>query len=235
MRILITRPQPQADELAALLQQVGIDSFVWPCMTFQLTQNLSAFASSMEALSSQDITIFVSPRAVEFAWKMLSQQQQNKLQDTACVAIGPSTAKALKEIGVRHIHCSDGEANSEAVLKLPLWNTLPSTQNIYIFRGDSGREFLFQELQKQGFRVHRIECYHRVEPVQDIQPLLLAWQSGFDVVLWDEETHLKFRQCFVLAQKRIFILTYTARLWSFERYQKDFEKVLHSFKILERI
>jgi len=65
--------------------------------------------------------------------------------------------------------------------------------------------------------------------------LALHQLQGFDVVLWDEETHLKFRQCFVLAQKRIFILTYTARVWSFERYQKDFEKVLHSFKILERI
>jgi len=60
---------------------------------------------------------------------------------------------------------------------LPQLNQI-SGQRLVIFRGVGGRELLADTLHVRGAQVVYAECYRRVRPECDAQPLIQRWATG---------------------------------------------------------
>ena len=83
------------------------------------------------------------------------------------------------------------DANSESLLNLDLLQKLDN-KKCFIFRGQSGREYLKQQLINRGGIVDYIECYQRICPGNDIKPLIDQWQNkAFDYVIFTSFDGLK--------------------------------------------
>ena len=89
MTPLILRPQPAADELAALLRRQGHTPVVCPLLSYLPGSELGALS---DRLSQADIVISISVAAVHYASEQLTKQQVNWPQHCRYLAVGATTA-----------------------------------------------------------------------------------------------------------------------------------------------
>jgi uroporphyrinogen-III synthase len=178
MTPLILRPQPAADELAALLRQQGHQPVVCPLLNYLPGSELSQLKHK---LAQVDIVIAVSMAAVQYASAQLANQQQSWPSHCTYLAVGVATAAQWQQQGVPVI--SPENACSEGLLALPALQSV-SGKNILILRGDGGRELLSDVLSQQGATVCYLECYRRHYLYTDGAALLREWQAaGVDSVI----------------------------------------------------
>ncbi|WP_320151319.1 uroporphyrinogen-III synthase [uncultured Tolumonas sp.] len=178
MTPLILRPQPAADELAALLRQQGHTPVVCPLLSYLPGSELGALTSR---LSQADIVIAISVAAVQYASEQLVQQQTSWPSHCIYLAVGATTAAQWQQQGVQVISPTD--ARSEGLLALPVLQSATG-KNILILRGNGGRELLADVLRELGAHVSYLECYRRHYLHTDGAPLLQEWQAaGVDSVI----------------------------------------------------
>ena len=65
MRVLVTRPQPQADDWVSLLCARGIDAVALPLIEIAAAPDARAVAAAWASLPSRSLVVFVSPNAAE--------------------------------------------------------------------------------------------------------------------------------------------------------------------------
>lgn len=182
MRILITRPEPMAQALADLLNASGHDCYVWPSLTIHPPSDLAAIDHSINAMQSEDIGIFVSPNAVKYLFRHLTDAQQVRVQSLEVYAIGPGTAEALSSHGVKKVRYPVEHPNSETLLAMPGLATVNGKQAC-IFRGESGRELIAEVLQQRGAHINYVCCYQSLPSTASIPALLEAWHEPFDLII----------------------------------------------------
>ena len=100
---------------------------------------------------------WVSPSAVAVAAPHLEFSDRSPPQ----IAVGGSSARALQAYSRTPVCFPDDGNDSEAVLRLSLWQTLPQGAAVLIVRGHGGREFLAHQLTLRGFNVQTAEVYFR--------------------------------------------------------------------------
>ncbi|MHB1143714.1 MAG: uroporphyrinogen-III synthase [Thiobacillus sp.] len=172
--VLVTRPAHQAAVLAQAIQAAGGEAFVFPALAVEAAP-MSDLAASLAQLREADIVIFISPNAAQFG--MAAIHAGGSLPAAVAVfAVGPGTARALKEQGVSGVVMPDGQ-DSEALLALPQLADVAG-KRVVIARGVGGRALLAKSLAARGAEVHFLECYRRVRPQADAAPLLARWQAG---------------------------------------------------------
>lgn len=178
MTPLILRPQPAADELAALLRQQGHTPVVCPLLSYLPGSELAALT---DRLAQADIVIAISVAAVHYASEQLAKQQVSWPQHSTCLAVGATTAAQWQQQGVKVISPTD--ARSEGLLALPALQSAAG-KNILILRGNGGRELLAEVLCQRGAQVTYLECYRRHYLHTNGTPLLQEWQAaGVDSVI----------------------------------------------------
>lgn len=161
LNVLITRPAQKTQSLAKLLASINIASVNQPLFDYQPLAN---YQTSKHLLTNNSIIIFVSVSAVEFANQMFSV---NHWQYKAIIAVGKATQEALQQLGVNNILYPEQE-NSEGLLALPILKQNFCNTPITIIRGASGREYLAEQLTKQGANVTYLESYQCVwRPLAD--------------------------------------------------------------------
>ena len=161
-RILITRPVDQAEEQMQLVRELGGEPLLLPLLDIQPPDNTQALSSAAAALSSHAFAIFISPNAVQFAVPTLLAQAPWPASTTA-VAVGKSTAQALRTAGIHQVLCPTERFDSDGVLALPELQQV-SGKHIFIFRGQDGRPTLGDTLTARGANVTYITCYKRTPP-----------------------------------------------------------------------
>lgn len=152
--VVITRPIGRAEFLLSQCKDIGINTLHLPL--FDIKENTDISGCLKTFLPQFDFLFFVSPTAVEVAkkhidWKNFSGQ---------LIATGKATAKLLAEISQKEIIYPLDASDSEAVLRLPIWQE--KTSKILIIRGENGRSFLGDELRKIGWQVEYADIYRRV-------------------------------------------------------------------------
>lgn len=161
LKVLITRPEAKAQQLASLLDEQDITNTRQALFDYQPYANPQAINT---ALKSADILIFVSVAAVEFAHAS-SPLPVNFLQNNTSqlfFAVGNATKQALMAIGITQVLSPPPEQeNSEGLLKLPELVHVKS-KKVVIFRGNGGREHIANNLMQRGAKVSYIESYQRV-------------------------------------------------------------------------
>jgi len=158
LRVLITRPQPQADELVSLLANQQIYSLAQPLFMINNTthceQLKQLFKCRIEGKKS--IVIFVSAAAVEGAEQTLPIRQWPIDQ---FIVVGQKTQTTLSKYTQGRI-ISAWPENSEGLLQLPELQQIKH-QHFIIIRGDGGRELIAETLKARGAQVDYYETYQR--------------------------------------------------------------------------
>jgi len=159
--VLITRPLPKGQELAALFQAAGINSLLAPAFEIQLRDG--DYLSEYQQLFQADnlYLIFPSVNAVAGFAKGLRAAVLKLPVQAECIAVGPATADALKKQGMQNISCPKG-ITSEALLELPgIQQAVNSMANIAIITAPGGRDLIEKTLQGRGCKAHNITVYQR--------------------------------------------------------------------------
>jgi uroporphyrinogen-III synthase len=163
---LITRPQPQGDELAALLAPLGIECVAQPAFEYVPVDASAGQPETCTALRSagpDDLVLFTSPRAVAHG---LPQIPHAILGRARVGAIGPATAQALQAAGIRVSLRAAKGYTSEALLETLSGEPAPAAgSSAFIVAAPGGRAALAESLATQGRDVHTLMVY-RSEPAE---------------------------------------------------------------------
>ncbi len=172
LRIVVTRPQKQTQELAHTIEALGGVCIQFPLLEISALTDTRALDSLAAQLHEYQLAIFISPNAVRYGMDAL----KNLVVWPASLqvaTIGLSSAQALHEHGIPSVISPQQRFDSEALLALPEMHKVNGLR-IIILRGDKGRELLGDTLTLRGATVEYVTCYHRHKPQQDISVLLAA-------------------------------------------------------------
>lgn len=180
--IVVTRPSGQARQLVEVLtsaiEKSGVakrslpEILSLPLLTIvpKSDENLADHIASV--LRDADLAIFVSPNAIESVMRLLERDWQDFSKKIIPIGVmGGSSLMALKNHGI-------GLENHPTPIIIPrnnehwdsegLWRELQSLQwnwqgkKVAIFKGEGGRSWLADTLQKAGATVEAISTYSRV-------------------------------------------------------------------------
>ncbi len=173
-KVLVTRPQGQADGLLAAIKREGAEAWHYPVMAIKELDRLTA-KEQIEHCKQQILqldhfqhVIFISGNAVRFGMEWINQYWPQLPVGIHWYGIGSKTITELLTAGVpvnstgiaQQGLKKQGPMNSEALLALAPLQQL-AQQKVLIIRGIGGRETLQQQLRQRGASVSYAECYQR--------------------------------------------------------------------------
>jgi uroporphyrinogen-III synthase len=176
VRVLVTRPPEQAQNLVKLIEQHGGQPVLLPMLKIEAIEPDEASLRHLTQLTGEELVIFVSANAVRNAQHYVPQKIRHEL---TIAAIGRGTANELARAGLQVNLVPDSSHDSEALLELPQL-THVKDRHVVIVRGKGGREKLAETLRARGAIVDYAEVYQRVAPNVKIDEHLTT--DGIDVI-----------------------------------------------------
>ena len=183
--LLVTRPQPQADEWVGRLQALGLQAGALPLLGIAAPADAGPVQAAWQRLvqipAAFDVVMLVSPSAVE---RFFAQRPAGSVWPPQVIAAGtgPGTRRALLRAGVPESALltppeAAGQFDSEA-----LWGVLASRmhwpgRSVLVVRGEGGRDWLADTLRQHGAQLHFVEAYRRTAPVPDAAGLALLHRA----------------------------------------------------------
>jgi len=191
--LLVTRPQPQADEWVTSLQALGLRALALPLLdiappadpapvraawavlagtaTGTESDNATGHHPGHQPARSPALVMFVSPSAVDrfFALKPAGLAWPAGVM---AAGTGPGTGRALLAADVPAAAVLTPTVDGDRYDSEALWGVLRSRVQwagsaVLIVRGEGGRDWLADTLRRQGANVHFVEAYRRSLPVLD--------------------------------------------------------------------
>lgn len=168
-RVVVTRPQPQADEWVTRLSGLGVGAVAFPLMGIEA---LSAEAPDLRAvwrdLPEATLVMFVSPNAV-LRFFAAAPSPSHWPGAVLAAATGPGTAQALRDCGVAEASILQPDADSPRFDAETLWaqrlaERAWSGRRVLVVRGEDGRDWLADTLRGAGAEVHAVAAYRRMPP-----------------------------------------------------------------------
>lgn len=160
--VLVTRPERQAEGLCRRIRAEGGDPESLPTIAIEPIGDACERFMADIGIHRFGAAIFVSANAVANAVPTLLSGGP-LAPDLAVIAVGPGTARALRELGLTQVIVPDDGADSEAVLRLPVLSS-GHGRRVAIFSGVGGRTFLQDTLRDRGAEVEVVLCYRRTLP-----------------------------------------------------------------------
>lgn len=161
MRLLVTRPEPDATRTAARLEAIGHRVWVEPLLTV-------AFNPPPQRLPAPGALLVTSQNAVR---ALQSWPQAAEWRDVPVFPAGPTTARALRDLGFTDVRSGATDAASLAEVVLRTLNTDTGPLVYPAARDRTGG--LAGGLTAAGFDVRLVEAY-RAEPVAALSPPVRA-------------------------------------------------------------
>lgn len=155
LRVLVTRPAHQAENLCRLIESEGGVAVKLPLLTIEPTAGPAEAQRRLAA--PRDLWIFTSVNAVRHAQPLLAEQAW----PARVAAIGPATAAALAAAGSAAAATPLGGATSEALLAAPELRDVAGLR-VLLVTGEGGLDLLERGLGERGASVERAEVYRRV-------------------------------------------------------------------------
>jgi len=167
LRLLVTRPQPQADEWAAALRERGVPGHALPLIAIAPVAD-AAVKAAWDTLAAHRMLVFVSPNCVQ-SFFALRPSGMPWPDATWAGATGPGTAQALREDGAPPAAIVEPAHDAPQFDSEALWQRLQDQpwqgRRVLIVRGDGGRDWLAERLSERGAQVAFVQAYRRVLPV----------------------------------------------------------------------
>ena len=202
--IVITRPSGQARQLIEVLtnsiEQSGVakrslpEIISLPLLTIVPKTDDQLADRIATVLKDTDLVIFVSPNAIECVMRLLEGDWQEFCHKIIPIGVmGGSSKLALQNHGI-------GQEQSPTPVLIPrnneqwdsegLWQELQSLgwdfkgKKVLIFKGEGGREWLADTLEKAGATVEAISTYARVPLDLDNPAWHAIHEMDFSKSLW---------------------------------------------------
>ena len=156
MRLLVTRPEPDAGRTAAKLAALGHEPMVQPLLTI-------AFSAPPRDLPVPGALLVTSQNAVR---ALARWPQSRRWQAVPIFAAGPATSRALTDLGYRDVRTGARDAGSLAEIVLATLSTDAGPILYPAARDRAGA--LAGGLTARGYDVRTVEAY-RADPVERLE------------------------------------------------------------------
>lgn len=165
-RILITRPEEQASDMADELLRYGAETVEFPTIQVLPPEDWGELDRAISKVGSYDWIIFTSVNGVKFFKERLwaAGKDVRSLNGAKVCAIGPKTAEAVRQLGIipdviPKIYQAEGIVEEMQKLKI-------RGKRVLIPRAQKAREVLPEALRRMGARVEVITAYKNIKPPQ---------------------------------------------------------------------
>lgn len=163
--VVITRALGQSASLAAKLAEWGAEVLELPTIEFQPPEDYAPMDAAIARLASYDWAIFTSVNGARFFFERLERSgaDPNSLRARLC-AIGPATARALEERGLR-VELMPQEYVAESLVAAFAAHDLAG-RRILLPRAAVARDVVPEELTRRGAQVDVVEAYRTGIPAE---------------------------------------------------------------------
>ncbi|HTQ42521.1 MAG TPA: uroporphyrinogen-III synthase [Polyangiaceae bacterium] len=173
-RVLVTRPREQAGTAASMLRELGAEPVVVPTIELRPPRNRAALARAVRALRAGEYTwaAFTSANGVDATWEALvaARGDARAFGGVRLAAIGPATAAALEEHGLRADVVARefiGEGLAKAMLSKMKGGARAGGKErgrVLLARAAKARDVLPEALRKAGWQVDVVAAYESHPP-----------------------------------------------------------------------
>ncbi len=163
-RFLVTRPREQAVAFVALLQQQGAETICIPTIEIVPPEDLQPLDAAILQLSTIDSLILTSANGVAAFFERLTEQQLDlrSLAGVQLVAVGPKTAQALEQRGLRP-DLVPKNYHAEGLVAELLAQGVAGKRILYP-RAEIARTLIIDKLKEAGAEVLAPVAYRTIRP-----------------------------------------------------------------------
>jgi uroporphyrinogen III methyltransferase / synthase len=156
--VLVTRPEHQADDLAAEFRYLGANVLFQPAIEICPPSDRKAVDNAIKRLSDFDWLVFSSRNGVEYFFERLlaTGNDARQLSQIKLAAIGPGTAEALSEFHLK-ADVQPDEYRAEAFAEALAPHA--RRKKFLLARASRGREVLAESLAAAGAIVEQVVVY----------------------------------------------------------------------------
>jgi uroporphyrinogen III methyltransferase/synthase len=177
-RVVVTRAREQASGFLASLSELGAECIEFPTIEIIPPSSWEHLDKAIQSLESYQWLLFTSVNGVKYFFQRLETlgKDVRDLKGIKVGAIGPKTAQAIHEKGIRPDLIPD-EYRAEAVVEA-LKEQEKKAFRVLLPRAAQAREILPQELEKMGAKVDVMEAYRTIRPENDRDRVKELLKSG---------------------------------------------------------
>jgi uroporphyrinogen III methyltransferase/synthase len=181
--ILVTRAREQASHFRVLLEEQGARCLEFPTIQVAPPASWEALDNSLRHLERYDWVLFTSVNGVRFVFERLEAlgDDVRAFRGIRLGAIGPKTARALQERGLR-LDLVPPEYRAEAVIEA-LGKGEIRGRRFLLPRAARAREILPEKLQEMGGKVDVVTAYETVQPTTKAEEVRrLLWEGAIHCI-----------------------------------------------------
>ena len=181
-RILVTRAADKANALTPQLEALGAEVDELPAIELAPVAANGWVRDAMRSLPSADWVFFTSPEGIRWFSKMLKPLRKDLRLLAGCRlgAIGPKTAVALEEQGLRVDFVPRRYSQEGMVDDLP--RRMVQGRRAVILSAEGSRDVLAQGLRRRGMRVATVPLYRAAVPARLAARMAELADEPFDLV-----------------------------------------------------
>ncbi|VAX17927.1 Uroporphyrinogen-III methyltransferase / Uroporphyrinogen-III synthase [hydrothermal vent metagenome] len=191
-KIVVTRAREQASGFATILAESGAHVIEFPTIETVKPDSWDELDKALDILPEYDWIIFTSVNGVKFFVERLKERNGDirDLKGVKVCAIGPKTAEAIEELGVR-VDLLPKEYRAEAIIE-GLGSENIDGSRILIPRARVAREVLPDELAKMGAKVTIAQTYVTIKPEEKKESTQKLFEEGkIDAVTFTSSSTVK--------------------------------------------
>ncbi len=191
-RIVITRPAAQSQPFIDSLIAVGATPILFPTIQIVPLADSSLLDSALANLSAYDWIVFTSANGVRLALERMQQLNFSvgTLNAHQVAAIGPATAKALTDQGIR-VALQPDEYVAEAIVESLKKRGAITGQRFLLLRADIARPTLREQLIANGGLVDETPVYQTVRGQPD-STAYAELRCGVDVITFTSSSTVRY-------------------------------------------
>jgi uroporphyrinogen III methyltransferase/synthase len=176
--VVITRARAQASELVRRLTDLGAACLECPTIKVVPPEDWSPLDAAIDNLGSYDWLVFTSANGVSFFFERLYEKDKDVrvLKDVSTAAIGPATAKRLRDFGLKSDIIPE-TYQAESIVEAFKQEAM-NGKRVLLPRAKEARPVLPVELRKMGAIVDEIAAYQTEQARENVDVLVKRLEEG---------------------------------------------------------
>ena len=166
-RVVVTRPQKDAPALAEGIMELGGEPFLYSLIEIQAPHDYAPLDRAIEQIHNFDWLVFTSVNGVKYFFTRLQRLEKDirDLKGIRLCAIGPATAAALREKGLK-VDYVPSEYRAEKLVDT-IRSALEPRHKVLVPSSDKARPTLAQMLTSLGAEVTAVTAYRTTPSLKE--------------------------------------------------------------------